>query len=256
VRLGRIPLGTAWALPGLLVAIGGAPAAQAQTLRDALSGARPFAGGRSNIAPPVARYVAGDDRAFVLDRSGQAPLLKFEDSAEVWVLHPAPGPRGDVIYKDELGRQMIRASRLGGLTVFTVDSPRGLPAALAGRAAPIRLKVIQPQALLSHFVQQSRRASRAVRRRILFETGEDATAATAILFADAATIAADGVARFAGRADARPVLSRLEAVRITTGRRPSVVFARGVLEVTIAPRLGVAGRPSSERIVRTLDAAG
>jgi hypothetical protein len=28
------------------------------------------------------------------------------------------------------------------------------------------------------------------------------------------------------------------------------------LEVVIAPRLGMAGRPSSERIVRALDAAG
>ena len=252
-------MSSAWALSGLLLAssvAGPGAAAQSPTLRDALSGARPFSSGRNAIAPPVARYVAGDERAFVLDRSGQTPLLKFEDSAEVWVLKPAPGPRGDVIYKDELGRQVIRASRLGGLTVFTAENPRGLPAALAGRASAIRLTVIRPEALLSHFVQQSRRASRAVRKRIVFETGADATAATAILFADAATIASDAVARFAGRADAPGVLRRLDTVRITTGRRPGAVVTRDTLEVTIAPQLGVAGRPSSERIIRALDAAG
>ncbi|MDP8916123.1 MAG: DUF4908 domain-containing protein [Pseudomonadota bacterium] len=251
---------SAWGIPGLLLVLSltagaGPAAAQAAGLRNGAAGARPFSG-RTTIAPPVAKYVAGDDRAFVLDRSGQTPLLKFEDSAEVWVLRPAPGPRGDVIYKDELGRQVIRASRVGGLTVFTADNPRGLPAALAGRASAIRLTVIRPDALLSHFVAQSRRASRAVRRRILFETGEDATAATAILFADAATIAAEAVARFAERADARSVLSRLDTVRVTLGWRPGAVVRGDTLEVVIAPQLGLSGRPSSERIVRALDAAG
>lgn len=240
---GRLAAACAWALPGLLLAlsVAGPVLAQDAALR----------------APPsVARYVAGDDRGFVLDRSGRTPLLKFEDSAEVWVLKPAPGPRGDVIYKDDLGRQVIRASRLGGLTVFTADKPGGLPAALAGQAPAIRLTVIQPSALLGHFVQQSRRASRAARRRLGFVTGEDATAATSVLFADAATIAAEAVARFSARADSRAVLSRLSTVRITIGRSPAVIVAGDTLEVMLAPQLGVAGRPSSERIVRALDAAG
>jgi hypothetical protein len=266
--VGRSAAVSARGLPGLVLALSlaaGATAAGGASLHalvaapaeaQGLSGARAVSGGRNAAAPPVARYVAGEDRAFVLDRSGHTPLLKFEDSAEIWVLHPAPGPRGDVIYKDELGRQVIRASRLGGLTVFTSDQPGGMPAALAGRAPAIRLTVVRPEALLSHFVAQSRRASRAVRRRIGFETGEDATAATAILFADAAAIAAEGVSRFAERDDARAVLSRLSTVRITVGRRPAVVMSGDTLEVVIAPRLGMAGRPSSERIVRALDAAG
>lgn len=256
--LGRSAAARAWVLPGLLLAssaVGGAAQAQA-SLRDALSGARPWSNNRSAVAPSIARYVAGDDRSFVLDRSGQRPLLKFEDSAEVWVLNPAPGPRGDVIYKDELGRPVIRASRLGGLTVFTPDKPGGLPAALAGQAAALRLRVVQPSALLQHFAQQAWRVSRVARRRILFETGADATAATAILYADAATIAAEAVSRFSARADARGLLSRLRTVRITTGRRPAAVMSGDTLEVVIAPQLGVAGRPSSERILRVLDAAG
>lgn len=258
MHLGRFKVASACLLPGLWLALSaaGPAAAQPSNLRDALAGSRGFPGGRSAVAPPVARYVAGDQRAFVLDRSGQAPLLKFEDSAEVWVLRSAPGPRGDVIYKDELGRQMIRASRLGGVTVFTAENPRGLPAALAGRAAAIRLRVVAPSALLAHFVSQSRRVSRLLRKRVGFETGEDATAATAILFADAATIAAEALDRFTERAGAR-ALSRLDTVRITTGRRPhAAVVAGDTLEITIAPQMGVAGRPSSERIVRALDAAG
>jgi hypothetical protein len=63
---------TAVAAAILLAVSGGSAVAQsrADTLRDALLGGR-------RKPPPVARYVAGDD-AFILDRTGDTPLLKFE----------------------------------------------------------------------------------------------------------------------------------------------------------------------------------
>lgn len=209
--------------------------------------------GRAEIAPSIARYVAMDDRAFVLDRSTRTPLLKFEGSQEVWILRPAPGPRGDVIYKDDLGRQMVRASRMGGVTVFTADRPSGLPAALTGQAVSIRPSAVSPEALLGHFVRQAVRVSRAVGRRVPFEAPE-VTAETSTLFADAATTTAEALVRYSGQRQGG-LAARLRRVRFVAGAQPNVAVSGGTLNVTVAPNQGFAGRPSSERIVRTMAAA-
>nr|QQZ50116.1 DUF4908 domain-containing protein [Phenylobacterium glaciei] len=57
-------------------------------LRESLFGQHPAAG-RSQ-SPPVARYVSQEGDVFVLDRSQNRPLLKFQDSPEVWALKPQP----------------------------------------------------------------------------------------------------------------------------------------------------------------------
>ena len=114
--------------------------------------------------PPVARYVSETGDVFILDRSQPKPLLKFEHSPEVWVLLPQPGPRGDVIYKNDLGEPVLRATRLGGVTVFTDARPSGAAAALAGGGSSLKLAPLGPQALLERLAQASARASRAARR--------------------------------------------------------------------------------------------
>ena len=246
------------AAAGLAGGLGAAPAAAqagfAQGGKGLFGGRGTGARARGLAAPPVAKYVAGEDRAFILDRSGGAPLLQFEGSAEVWVLRPAPGPRGDVIYKDDTGREVVRASRLGGLTVFTADRPAGLPAALAGQAASIRPPAIMPGALYEHYKAQSRRVYRATRQKLFFETVQDATPATAALFADAATVAGEALARLS-RGRGSGVVKRLRTVRFALGPRPSAAVSGDALTVTISPGQGVGGRPSSERIVRAVAAA-
>ena len=73
--------------------------------------------------PLTARYQMDEGGAFVFDRSTVKPLLKFDDDPEIWALQPAPGPRGDVIYRNDVGEPMVRATRLGGMTVFTPKRP-------------------------------------------------------------------------------------------------------------------------------------
>src|SRR5689334_4325157 len=107
-----------------------APAAPAAplSLREALMGERAASG---KAGPPVtARYETDEGSNFVFDRSAARPLLKFEDNPEIWVLQPAPGPRGDTIYRNDLGEPMVRATRIGGMTVFTERRPDSSPAAL------------------------------------------------------------------------------------------------------------------------------
>ena len=219
-----------------------APAFAQTNLRDHLT-ARPSAGS------PVAKYVAGDDREFVLDRSGPSALLKFEGDDEVWALRPSPGPRGDVIYRDDTGRPVVRATRLGGVTVFTPDRPGGLPAALAGQASRIRPAAVSAVQLLRHLARQSVRASRALGRRIDFDA-LDVSPGEEVIYADAASVAADALTEAAQSDRARAALRNVRRVELAQGARPDVGVAGDTVRIVVAPPQGHAGRPSSRRILR------
>jgi hypothetical protein len=217
------------------------------SLRDHLLGRHPN-DGRDFAAPLIARYVTEDGDVFTLDRTQPKPLLKFEGSFEVWALQSQPAPRGDTIYKNDLGEPMLRATRLGGITVFTDQRPGGAAAALMGPGNPLRMAIMGPQTLFDRLAQASFRANHAVRRTIPFEV--EATPASSALIADAAMVTSDAVARMAKRSDAHKLLDRIQKVRLIEGRKSSVQLIDGVLVVTVAPPEGFAGRPSSDRIVQ------
>ena len=234
-----------FAATALVAAACGAPAwAAPESLRQGLFGH----GGdmRQQPAPPVARYVLEDGDAFVLDRTQGRTLLKFENSPEVWALQAQPAPRGDVIYKNDLGEPMLRATRLGGVTIFTERRPGGSAAALAGNGSPLKLQPMGPQALLERLAQASARSSKAARRLIAFDA--DASPASSALIADAAVVASEAIIRLSRRPDGRAALARVKQVRLNEGRKPGVELAGGVMKITVAPAQGLAGRPSSERI--------
>jgi hypothetical protein len=179
-------------------------------------------------------------------------MLKFEDSPEVWVLAPSPAPRGDVIYKNDLGEPVLRATRLGGYTLFTDDRPSGEAVSLAGAAPPLRLLGLSPQALGERMLQASIRSGRAARRPVVFEA--EATPASAALIADAATIASLAFLRLAADGG-RASLARVGKVQFTEGRKAAAALSNGVLRVVVSPTQGLAGRPSSERLVSVMRGA-
>lgn len=224
-----------------------APAGAApQSLRQGLFGHEGFESRQFN-APLVARYIAEGGEGFVVDRSqGRVLLMKFDDSPEVWALQPQAGPRGDTIYKNDLGEPVLRATRLGGVTVFTERRPGGAAAALTGGGPPLRLQPMGAQALLERLGQASARASRSARRLIAFDA--DASPASSALIADAAAVASEALVRIGRRPNGRAVLARVKQVRLTEGRRATVQLVNGALQITVAPAQGLAGRPSSDRI--------
>lgn len=204
--------------------------------------------GRDFSAPPIARYISEDGDVFVFDRTGPKPLLKFEGSFEVWALSAQQAPRGDTIYKNDLGEPVLRATRLGGITVFTEHRPDGEAAALAGPGAPLKLAIMGPQPLLERLEQASARASHAARRLIPFYAEANPTSAP--LIADAAMVTSEAVVRITKRSDSHRILDRIAKVHLVEGSKASVQVAQGVLEVTVAPPQGLAGRPSSDLIVK------
>lgn len=223
-----------------------ASALEPGALRDSLFGGKPTMAD-PRTGQPVARYVSQEGDVFVLDRSQPRPLLKFDDNPEVWVLRPQLAPRGDVLYMNDLGEPVLRATRLGGLTLFTNDRPGGTAAALAGAGQNLRLAQMGPQQLLERLAQASARATRAARRLIPFEA--DASPGSSALTADAAMIVAEAIIRMSKRPDSRDLLARIGKVRLVEGRKPQAEVSRGVVQVTVSPRDGLAGRPSSERII-------
>jgi hypothetical protein len=200
--------------------------------------------------PLTARYQMDEGGAFVLDRSTVKPLLKFDDDPEIWALQPAPGPRGDVIYRNDVGEPMVRATRLGGMTVFTPKRPDGSAAAFDGASPPLRVPSFTPQALFRAFYQASLRTSRAAGHQIGFETREDADATTAAYFADAAAVAGEALVEIAARPGGKAGLGHVTDVVIAEGPRSSAALQKGVLTVTIVAGQGVFGRPSSRRIAK------
>lgn len=202
---------------------------------------------RGRIAPPVARFLSETGEIFILDRTGQRPLLKFEGNGEVWALEPQAAPRGDVIYKNDIGEPVLRATRLGGLTVFTPNQPDGAAAALMGNGAPIRMQSIGPEELFAVLAAASARASRAAKRLIPIEA--KANDQSAPLVADAAGRAADAVVRMTRKRSSRKFVDKIAKIVIGEGRRPEATMsAEGVVRISVTPDLGLAGRPSSERV--------
>ncbi|HVN01190.1 MAG TPA: DUF4908 domain-containing protein [Caulobacteraceae bacterium] len=200
--------------------------------------------------PLIGRYTLDDGGAFVFDRSTTKPMMKFSDDIEIWALQPAPGPRGDTIYRNDLGEVMLRSTRIGGMTVFTDKRPDGSAAAFDGAAPPLRVAPVSPTQLWNRFYQDSIRASRVALHQIGFETGQDADLASSAAVADAASVASEALVDIAGKADGRRLLARISDVVIAQGPRPGASLQKGVLTITIVPSQGVFGRPSSRRIER------
>jgi hypothetical protein len=203
---------------------------------------------RRSPTPKVARFVAEDGSRFILDRSTGVTLLKFEDSAEVWVLYPSRAPRGDIIFRNDLNQPVIRVTSLGGTTLYLRARAGGAPAAVMGQASQLRLQSFTAQALLQRLAQASVRASRAAGRLIVFDA-PDVTVGAEAVYADAAALSAEAVAAVAQRKNGRKTVQRIERVQLIQNGKVDAAMNGRTLVVSLTPRRGVAGRPSSHRIM-------
>ena len=224
-----------------------APALAAPMLQNIL----PFGDNRGAPTPPVARYIAVQGQSFVFDRvSSPQPLLKFDDSPEVWVLEASPAPRGDMVYRNDAGETVLRVTRLGGLTLFTPQDPEGIPVAMLGEADELVPPPGLPQgALLQRITQAGLKASRAVQHPITFDAPSFPTHAGPLVV-DAAAVAADAMVRMAHRPDCHAFLQRLDKLTIVLGAHSDVTVVGPVMIITVAPGQGFAGRPSSDRLIK------
>ena len=67
-------------------------------------------------------------------------------------------------------------------------------------------------------------------------------------------VTSEAVVRMTKRPDARKLLDHIAKVQLVEGRKASVQLGSdGVLLVTVVPPQGMAGRPSSDRIVQVAE---
>jgi hypothetical protein len=207
---------------------GNAQAEQSQSLRN-----RNAIDARA--MPQTGRYVAESGEAFILDRSGQRPLLRFDR-------------RGDVIYRNDAGDQLLRVTPGGGMTVYTPRVPGGSPASFSGPGQSLTPPTLGPTQLFQLMARRSAMLSQTMGR--LIEINVDTDGQAEGLAVEALILSTDAVLRIARSPTARSSLDRLRSITIVEGPRASVTYARGELRIVVAPVQGVAGRPSSARVIQ------
>ncbi len=215
-------------------------------LRDFLFPDKPDTTRRSAV-PPIARYVSASGVGFTFDRTAPRPLLRFEDSTEIWVLRAEAGPRGDTLYKNDTGRVVLRDTKIGGLILFTPQHREGEAAAMAGTSSPIKLPLLGPKQLFQRLAVASSKVSTALHRQVAFEADVESPLGTAMV-GDAVTVVAGAMIRIADRPGGPQSLSRINKVYITEGPQAVSEIRNGVLVIIVAPGQGLASRPSSERV--------
>lgn len=224
---------------------GNAQAEQSRSLRDRVFG--------RNL-PPAGQYVSEGGPGFVLDRSGSRPLMRFERSTEIWALRPSAAPRGDIIYRNDAGDQVLRVTPDGGMTLYTARQPGGVPVSMVGPASPLTLPSISPAQLASHMVRQSGFISRTLGHLVVVDA-EIETPAMLPVVAETISITTESLARMARSQNLRPQALRVRRILILEGNQSSITYQRGTLRIIVDSRQGLAGRPSSVRIVRAVAAS-
>lgn len=236
---------------------------------------------------PVFYQTVDGLRRFVLDREAEGALLRFEGSPEVFALDEAAGGGGDILYRDDLGEDVVRVSTRNSVTLYTSVYPTGIltadigPApsldvltgagdgaeavvatmtmrsAAAGFSAGAAGDAASPRALVDDAVRAleldlQAAAGRAVPvdvRALVNDAG------AAAVFADAARVTSLAVQRAQSDGDPDGLLDAMAGVELTSADVAEVDYDEGVWVIGVSPAAGFAGRPSSLRILHDIAAA-
>lgn len=194
---------------------------------------------------------------FVLDLTGEAPKLKFDNSEEIFVLRWVPAAGGDRLLVREDQFVVLRVSALGGITLFTPQDMRGVPVAPDRRPAqPLRSNAPSIALVRDYAARILAQARAETGRTINFDADWDLAArdpnVRALLFdsiRNAGSALIDWIRRGPGR-DA--VGTSLRRVVFVVGP-PSLPYRQGDrFVITFSPGMGIAGRPSTSVIAQQL----
>jgi hypothetical protein len=237
-----VPAALAAGVTGVLLT---APAlGQEETLRQALL--------RNQAGPEAALYETVDgEHVFVLDRTGDPPLLKFESSFEVYALDQVPASRGDELLRTDTGEDLVRVTMQGAVTLYPTEKPTGLPATRLGPADPLpALADTRPDIVEAFRLLTIRSGGVEVDAPVATAAAPEANA----IVADAVRLTAEGL-RASAESDAA---GKAEVVRIAFvfGAGADARVEDGALVIQLDPERGYAGRPSSLKVAEALADGG
>lgn len=244
-----------------VTAAGSADAQIMRSLREAMFG-KHADDGRDNTHPPiVAHFVSARGEGFVLDETkAGAPLLRYDGDDEVFQLTAKPGANGDVTFRNDVGQPVLKATRLGGMILFSsAHADVGDPAAVTGQAAAFIPDRLNPTELWLHMAKSALRVTRACDHRIDFNADKDnldegIPDETIInLFAESVSVTTDALLQVAAQPHTRHSLDKLHEVHLIEGRPPGAHIDNGVLIIKLDPSRGTwGGHPSSKRIMNVV----
>ena len=226
-----------------------------RSLREAMFGKQADDGRGNNPPPIVAHFVSARGEGFVLDESQATPLLRLDGGDEVFQLTAKPGANGDVIFRNDVGEPVLKATRLGGMILFAgVHADAGDPAAVTGQATAFTPDRLNPAELVLHMAKSSLRVTRACDHQVLFSGDfEEPHDDIISLFAETASVATDALVQVASQAGSRHALDKLHEVYMIEGRPPGAHIEKGVLIIKLDPSKGAwGGHPSSKRIMNVV----
>ena len=234
-----------------LVESGAALADGPRSLKEAMFGKKSD-DSHSSARPPVAHFKSEDGQGFILDESSNHSLMRFDGDDEVWLLTPSQGPKGDVVYKNDIGEPVLKSTRWGGMILFSDDRPMGDPAAVTGKADAFTPGRISPSLLFQSLVHASRRVSLAFGRTIGFDA-PDVTPGADFLYADAAGVTAEALVQVSQQIRGKQIMAPVRTVQFIEGRPPSASLQNGILVLKLDVSRGDwTGRPSSRRIFNVI----
>jgi hypothetical protein len=147
-----------------------------------------------------------------------------------------PAPRGDTVFKNDVGETLLRASKLGGLTLFTRRTPDGQAVMLAGPAEPLSTRrALSFVALFRALVASGHRATQAAQHPLTVTSVNTATAETAGPIADAAAVVAEAFEDL-DRSGRRDLLARWRRVNLALGDKADVKANGDVLVIVLDRR--------------------
>ncbi|MEM9496060.1 MAG: DUF4908 domain-containing protein [Pseudomonadota bacterium] len=224
----------------------------------------------------IERYVlAADDRSFLFeDRSGAARIKflcsgedarvecvidPFGPAEEIHLLSANRAPRGDVIYKDDDGKTLLRIASYGGATVYWPGEAQGAAASKSfGESKKLDLPFADYDTAMRRAHNATAIISAATGAAIVFDIGARPVreGENNAVLADAVVVAAKALVGVAGdKTGARALGARVSTVSFVAGETPGVTLDGKDLAITYMRFGGLEARPSSSVLRRHLEAS-
>jgi uncharacterized protein DUF4908 len=212
-------------------------------------------------AQPVPRdgsYSAGDKLEFVLDHHGDWVRLRFSGSDEVFYLINEAAPLGARVLKYDTGEPALRVAGWGGVTLYTPEARTGVPAEYNDVIRNVEPPPVAGKDVIRFAAGLAKEVDTHADFAVGFASDWDELSRSEpvrMLACDAMRNASYALEQAAIGPARNTISEALHVVHIIEGNTASAVLHRGVLTVTIAPKLGPSARPSSLAILRVLEPA-
>jgi hypothetical protein len=208
--------------------------------------------------PRDGTYIANDKLAFVVDHYGDQVRLRFLDSDEVFYLSSEPASLGGRVLKYDTGETALQVTGWGGLTLYTAQAKNGLPAEYDDADQSVEPAPVGANDVKAFAAKLAQDLSASEDFAVGFAADWDNLAKGDELRAlgcDAMRNVTYALKDLAGNGRRALIAERIHIIRVIQGKTPAVTMQKGILTVSIAPKLGPSARPSSLEIVKVLRAS-